>query len=48
MCWNPPEGHAEIKGSLSRGLANKVVGQMVYHQEKGPRLRFTGGSMEVL
>lgn len=46
--WTPPEGHAEIKGSLTRGLANKVVQAMVYHQEKGPRLKFDGSAMVAL
>lgn len=43
--WTPPEGHAEIKGSLTRGLANKVICQMRYHREDGATLKFTGTSM---
>lgn len=43
--WNPAEGHAEIKGTLTRGLANKVVQAMRYVQADGTRLRYTGSVM---
>jgi len=43
--WNPPEAHAEIKGSLTRGLANKVVQAMQYSQEDGAVLSYTGKAM---
>ena len=43
--WNPPEAHAEIKGTLTRGLANKVVQAMQYEREDGTRLRYTGSAM---
>ena len=32
-CWKPRDGHAEIKGRISRGLANKLIKELVYHKE---------------
>lgn len=45
--WNPPEAHAEIKGTLTRGLANKVVQAMQYVNEDGTWMRYTGSAMVV-
>ena len=43
--WTPPEAHAEIKGSLTRGLANTVVKAMSYHREDGATLRYAGNDL---
>lgn len=41
-CWKPPEGHAEIEGKLSQGLAQRFIKRMLYHKENGSKWDFDG------
>lgn len=41
-CWNPAEGHAEIEGKLSQGLANSIIKRMRYLKEDGSQWCFDG------
>ncbi len=41
-CWKPPEGHAEIEGKISQGLANRIVKRMLYYKEDSSTWGFDG------
>lgn len=44
-CWKPAEGHAEIEGKLSQGLANSIIKKMLYHKEDKSTWNFDGGKL---
>lgn len=41
-CWKPREGHAEIKGKRSRGLANKLIKELLYYKEDKSQWTYDG------
>lgn len=41
-CWSPREGHAEIEGKLSQGLANAIIKQLQYYKPDNSKWRFDG------
>ena len=41
-CWKPPDGHAEIEGRLSQGLANTIIKKLHYLKEDGSLWTFDG------
>lgn len=44
-CWTPREGHAEIKGKISRGLANKLIGKLIYWKEDRSSWDYDGSKL---